>query len=55
MITYYLDVNEFAVWGIASSIVYIFSQLGQLTYVQYIDKYFQICHLKKQKLKFINF
>ena len=24
MITYYLD-NEFAVWGIASSIVYIFS------------------------------
>ena len=40
MITYFLDVNEFAVWGIASSIIFVFSQLGQLTYVQYIDKFY---------------
>ena len=40
LINYYLNANEFAVWGIANSLIFILSQLGQLTYVQYIEKYF---------------
>ena len=40
LITYYLDINEFAVWGISLSLIYIFSQLSQLTFVQLIEKYF---------------
>ena len=40
LITYLLDIYQFAVWGVANSLVYIFSQIGQLTYVQYIEKYF---------------
>jgi len=55
MITYFLDVNEFAVWGIASSIIYVFSQLGQLTYVQYIDKFFPNMSLEECKLKINQF
>ena len=55
MITYFLDVNEFAVWGIASSIIYVFSQLGQLTYVQYIDKFFPNMSLQECKLKINQF
>ena len=55
IITYYLDVNEFAVWGIASSIVYIFSQIGQLTYVQYIDKYFPNISFEETKIKIYQF
>ena len=27
-------------WGVANSLIYIFSQFGQLTYVQYVEKYF---------------
>ena len=55
MITYYLDVNEFAVWGIVSSIVYIFSQLDSLTYVQYIDKYFPNMSFEETKIKIYQF
>lgn len=40
LVTYYLDVNEFAVWGISLSLIYVFSQLSQLTFVQLIEKYF---------------
>lgn len=40
LINYYLDSNEFAVWGVANSLIYILSQLGQLTYVQHVEKYF---------------
>ncbi|MDA9737808.1 hypothetical protein N9U61_03610 [Acidimicrobiaceae bacterium] len=40
LINYYLDANEFAVWGVTNSLIYILSQLGQLTYVQYVEKYF---------------
>ena len=39
-VTYYLDLNEFAVWGISLSLIYVFSQLNQLTFVQLIEKYF---------------
>ena len=39
-LTFYLDVNEFAVWGIANSLIYFLTQIGQLTYVQYVEKYF---------------
>ncbi len=39
-ITYYLDLNEFAVWGISLSLIYVFSQISQLTFVQLIEKYF---------------
>lgn len=55
MITYFLDVNEFAVWGIANSIIFVFSQLGQLTYVQYIDKFFPNMSLEECKLKINQF
>ena len=40
LINYFLDSNEFAVWGVTHSLIYILSQLGQLTYVQYVEKYF---------------
>jgi hypothetical protein len=40
LINYFLDSNEFAVWGVANSLIYILAQLGQLTYVQYVEKYF---------------
>lgn len=40
LITYYLNIFQFAVWGVANSLIYIFSQLSQLTYVQYVEKYF---------------
>ena len=40
IITYLLDIYQFAVWGVANSLIYIFSQFGQLTYVQYVEKYF---------------
>lgn len=40
IITSNLDLFQFAVWGVANSLIYIFSQIGQLTYVQYIEKYF---------------
>ena len=40
LINYFLDSNEFAVWGVKHSLIYILSQLGQLTYVQYVEKYF---------------
>ena len=55
MITYFLDVNEFAVWGIATSLIYIFSQIGQLTYVQFIDKYFPQMSLQESKFKVYQF
>ncbi len=50
LINYYLDSNEFAVWGVANSLIYILSQLGQLTYVQYVEKYFPNLS-DKEKLK----
>ncbi|MDB4834157.1 hypothetical protein OAH80_03515 [Acidimicrobiia bacterium] len=40
VITYLLDIYQFALWGVANSLVYIFCSFGQLTYVQYIEKYF---------------
>ena len=55
LLTYFLEVNEFAVWGISMSLIYIISQVGQLTYVQYIDKYFpNISIYKNEKLRYIN-
>ena len=50
LINYYLDSNEFAVWGVANSLIYILSQLGQLTYVQHVEKYFPNLS-DKEKLK----
>ena len=47
LITYLLDIYQFAVWGVANSLVYIFSQIGQLTYVQYIEKYFPNYSIEK--------
>jgi hypothetical protein len=55
MLTYYLGFNEFAVWGISMSLVYIFSQLGQLTYVQYVDKYFPNMSTEESKEKIYKF
>ncbi len=55
LINYYLDANEFAVWGIANSLIFIFSQLGQLTYVQYVEKYFPNYNDKKKRLTLYKF
>ena len=50
LITSLLDIFQFAVWGVANSLIYIFSQLGQLTYVQYIEKYFP--NFTKEKMDY---
>ncbi len=55
LLTYFLEVNEFAVWGISMSLVYLISQVGQLTYVQYIDKYFPNISIDKMKIKIYQF
>ena len=55
LLTYYLEVNEFAVWGISMSLIYLISQVGQLTYVQYIDKYFPNISLSEMKIKIYQF
>ena len=55
LINYFLNPNEFAVWGITNSLIYILAQLGQLTYVQYIEKYFPNMNdeIKKKTLHMI--
>src|SRR6056300_1025164 len=50
LIVTYLDIFQFAVWGVANSLIYVFSQFGQLTYVQYIEKYFPT--LSKEKMDY---
>ncbi|MAV60958.1 MAG: hypothetical protein CMQ83_01175 [Gammaproteobacteria bacterium] len=50
IITSNLDLFQFAVWGVANSLIYIFSQIGQLTYVQYIEKYFP--NLSQSKMNY---
>lgn len=50
LITSLLDIFQFAVWGVANSLIFIFSQLAQLTYVQYIEKYFP--NFNKEKMEF---
>ena len=53
LINYFLDPNEFAVWGVANSLIYVLS-LGQLTYVQYVEKYFPNLTDADKKIHFIN-
>ncbi len=53
LITYFLDIYQFGVWGVANSIIYVFSQLAQLTYVQYIEKYFP--KYSKEKMNYYLF
>ena len=49
----FLDIYQFALWGVANSLIYIFSIVGQLAYSQFIEKYFQ--GLKKiKRIQFIN-
>ena len=51
-----LDIYQFGVWGVANSLIYIFSTIGQLTYFQFIEKYFpKFDDIKKEMLfnKFI--
>ncbi len=55
LLTYFLEVNEFAVWGISMSLIYLISQVGQLTYVQYIDKYFPNISINEMKIKIYQF
>lgn len=54
-VTFYLDVNEFAVWGIANSLIYFLTQIGQLTYVQYVEKYFPNLEHNEMFSKLIKF
>ena len=46
-VTYFLDLNEFAVWGISLSLIYVFSQMSQLTFVQLIENILQLLPKKK--------
>ena len=39
-IAYFLEVPQVAIWGVANSLVYLFSLFSNLTYNQFIDKYF---------------
>lgn len=55
LINYYLNANEFAVWGVTNSLIYILSQLGQLTYVQYVEKYFPILKDEEKKQTLFKF
>ena len=55
LITSLLDIFQFAVWGVANSLIFIFSQFGQLTYVQYIEKYFPNFSEKKMEFYFYKF
>ena len=48
-----LDVYQFAVWGVANSIIYIFSVFGQLSYAQNIEKYFPNYN-KEDKHRYLN-
>ena len=38
--TKYLGIYQFALWGVANSLIYIFSSLNQFGYVQNIEKFF---------------
>lgn len=55
IITSNLDLFQFAVWGVANSLIYIFSQIGQLTYVQYIEKYFPNLSQSKREYHLFKF
>ena len=55
LITSLLDIFQFAVWGVANSLIFIFSQLAQLTYVQYIEKYFPNFNQEKMEFYFYKF
>lgn len=48
LITYYLDVFQLAVWGIANSLIYIFSQISSLGYAQFIEKFFPNYNISKR-------
>ena len=54
LITYLLDIYQFGVWGVANSLVYVFSQLAQLTYVQYIESIFLNIQKKRWIITYLN-
>ena len=39
-IAYFLEIPQVAIWGVANSLVYLFSLFSNLTYTQFIDKFF---------------
>ncbi len=41
-IAYFLEIPQVAIWGVANSLVYLFSLFSNLTYNQFIDKFFPI-------------
>ena len=49
LITYLLDIYQFGVWGVANSLVYVFSQLAQL----YICNTLRSIFLNIQKKRWI--
>lgn len=50
-----LDIYQFGVWGVANSLIYIFSTIGQLTYFQFIEKYFPKFEEYKKEMFFNKF
>lgn len=48
MLTYFLDVYQLAVWGVANSIIYVFSQFANFGYSQYIEKFFPNLNSNRQ-------
>jgi len=55
MLVRLLDIYQFGLWGIANSIIYILSGISQLSYSQYIEKYFPNIDDVKRKSLFYSF
>ena len=45
-----LDVYQFGLWGVANSLIYIFSIFGQIAYSQFIEKYFSGFHSDEREI-----
>lgn len=51
----FLDIYQFAIWGIANSFIFIFSIIGQLGFGQNIEKYFPNYKINKRKILFLQY
>lgn len=45
-----LDIYQFGLWGVANSLIYIFSIFGQIAFSQFIEKYFSGFNLNQREL-----
>ena len=53
LLTKLLDIYQFALWGVATSFIYIFAAVGNLGYENNIEKYFpNLSNEKKNNIYF---